>query len=102
MRPLELRLRVLRERQGLTQAQLASRVGVTQATIAHWESGETRRLKLETIDQLCRALKTSPRELIRRAHARPPMYEARIRSELDGLEVLITDAEDDKALKNTM
>ena len=33
------RIMVLREADGLTQAQLARRVGVSQATVSQWESG---------------------------------------------------------------
>ena len=34
------RLKTARERKGLTQRQMAARVGVTQPTIQVWESGE--------------------------------------------------------------
>ena len=33
------RIKDLREAKGLTQEQVAQRLGVTQGTIAHWESG---------------------------------------------------------------
>ena len=34
------KIRQLREAQGLTQQALASRVGVTQATVSDWENGK--------------------------------------------------------------
>ena len=34
-------LRAIRERRGLTQAELAARVGVTQGAVAKWESGDS-------------------------------------------------------------
>lgn len=33
------RIKDLREAKGLTQEQVAQKLGVTQGTIAHWESG---------------------------------------------------------------
>ena len=69
MSSTRLRIRTLRERAGLTQAQLADRAGVRQATISELESGKDRRL-LEVIDKLARALKVEPGELLERAPRR--------------------------------
>jgi predicted XRE-type DNA-binding protein len=46
----------LRERQGLTQAELGRRIRVTQPFIAKLESGETHNFSLETLVKLAVAL----------------------------------------------
>ena len=46
----------LRERRGLTQTQLARRIGVTQPFIAKLESGETHNFSLETLVKLAVAM----------------------------------------------
>ena len=46
----------LRERRGLTQTQLARRIGVSQPFIAKLESGETHNFSLETLVKLAVAL----------------------------------------------
>jgi len=51
-------LKTLRKKQGLTQVQLAEKVGLTQAAIASYESGRIRILDIILID-LANALNTS-------------------------------------------
>lgn len=46
----------LRERRGLTQTQLAHRIGVSQPFVAKLESGETHNFSLETLVKLAMAL----------------------------------------------
>jgi transcriptional regulator with XRE-family HTH domain len=41
---LGLRIRALRERQGLSQAALAEKVGVNASTVTRWERGRVRKL----------------------------------------------------------
>lgn len=48
-------LRELREKAGLTQAELAERVGETQSYISKWERGELR-LDLVQLRELCGAM----------------------------------------------
>jgi transcriptional regulator with XRE-family HTH domain len=57
------RLNKTRERQGLTQAQLAERSGLTPAAISQLESGD-RKPTFPTIIRLAEALKTSPNDLM--------------------------------------
>ena len=52
------RIMALREEDGLTQAQLAERVGVSQATVSQWESG-TRTPSGEAVVALARVFDTS-------------------------------------------
>ncbi|HOX20356.1 MAG TPA: helix-turn-helix transcriptional regulator [Gemmatimonadales bacterium] len=64
MAPAHFRLKALREAAGLTQAALAARVGVRQATINDIENGHSRQDTLALIDKLCQALDCEPGELI--------------------------------------
>jgi putative transcriptional regulator len=54
--PVSLRLRVLREARGLTQAELARRSGVRRETINRLESGGAETRLLATFEKLARAL----------------------------------------------
>ena len=66
MSPLILTIREWRERRGMTQAQLAERVGVRQATISDLETGQSRRIELDLLDRLSRALRCKPADLLLR------------------------------------
>ncbi|MBC7883243.1 MAG: helix-turn-helix domain-containing protein [Anaerolineae bacterium] len=59
------RLKQLREShaQGLTQAQLALRLGVTEDTVANWESGRTGVEWFRRVAKLCDVLECSPSDL---------------------------------------
>jgi transcriptional regulator with XRE-family HTH domain len=56
---LATKIRVKREEMELTQAELAKKTGLTQATISRLESGEVRQLKSEAIKSLAKALGVS-------------------------------------------
>ena len=63
--PLTLRLRELREREELTQAQLAEKAGVRQATVSDLETGKTRRVDFDILERLAKALGVkNPGELL--------------------------------------
>lgn len=47
-----------RIRQGMSQLQLAEKIGYTQHSILHWEKG-TRRMTLESADKVFKALHLS-------------------------------------------
>src|SRR3954471_7648944 len=64
--PIVVRLLEEREAQGLTQAQLAEKADVRQATISELETGKTRRVDLDVLDRLCGALDVEPGELLER------------------------------------
>ena len=64
--PLVLRLREWREKRGLTQAELARKVGVRQATISRLETEESRRIELDVLDRLLRVLRCKPNDLLRK------------------------------------
>ena len=67
MTPLVLRLKQLRKAAGLTQAQLAEKVGVYQGTISDHERGKATRIDLSLIERLAEALGVEPGELFERA-----------------------------------
>lgn len=54
--PLEINLRKLRERKGLSQAELGKRAGVRQATISSLENGKGRRVDLDVLDRIAKVL----------------------------------------------
>ncbi len=64
--PLVLRLREWREKRGLTQVELARKVGVRQATISRLETEESRRIELDVLDRLLRVLRCKPNDLLLR------------------------------------
>lgn len=68
-----------RERMGLTQVQLAKRVGVSQATISEIESGKSSDIASSTLFQLADALAVDPRALLTEepveSAQRPPFHE---------------------------
>ena len=57
-------LRVLRIAQNLTQAELASKVGIEQADVSYLEAGNTRRLA-EYSAKIARILGVAPEDLLR-------------------------------------
>jgi transcriptional regulator with XRE-family HTH domain len=60
--PAEM-LRILREKNELTQSELAERTGLTQSTISNLENGRTR-LGAERAKALARALRVHPAVLL--------------------------------------
>jgi putative transcriptional regulator len=70
--PIRITLQEARERAGLTQSELADRVGVRQATISDMETGKTTRIDLPILDRLCAVLKVEPGGLLERNKASPP------------------------------
>ncbi len=65
--PTALNLAELRRKAGLTQGVLAEKVGVRQATISDLETGKSRRIELDLLDRLAKALRCKPSDLIVRA-----------------------------------
>ena len=60
---LGLRVRQQRELNGLTQSQLARKVGITGSFIGHIERGE-KKASVDTVVALCNALSISPSVLL--------------------------------------
>ena len=57
-------LKQARHKIGISQKELAGRIGVAQGTIGNWETG-TREPKLSQLEDIARALKTTLAELIK-------------------------------------
>ena len=66
--PMALRLRVreLRDKLGLTQAQLAKRAGVRVATLSEIENEQTRGIRFDVLERLADALEVDPSYLLMR------------------------------------
>lgn len=62
--PWRTRMQRRRKQIGLTQAQLAEKLGLSQGTITHWECGRREPEDLATLEKLARALDMHPAELI--------------------------------------
>ena len=54
----------LRERQGLTQRQIALELGVTETTVANWERGRSGLDWIDRLNRLCKLLECDLDELI--------------------------------------
>lgn len=61
---LSTKLRERRKELGLTLAEVAKRVGVSEATAQRWESGNIKNLRHERIVKLAEVLGLSPAELM--------------------------------------
>jgi transcriptional regulator with XRE-family HTH domain len=61
--PLAKRVREFRTDAKLTQFQLAERAGVRQATVSNIETGKTRRIDLETVVRIAKALRVEVADL---------------------------------------
>ena len=64
MSPLALRIRPARRKKGWSQAELARRAGIRQATVSKYERAALTSVDLRMLDKLARALGVSPRSLI--------------------------------------
>lgn len=49
---------------GLTLAQIAEKVGVTEATVQRWESGNIKTLRYDKVTKLAEVLKVSPSSIM--------------------------------------
>ena len=65
MSPVTLLVREARKRKGLTQAQLAAKAGVRQATISLFESGNTKRVNLDVLAKIAHALDVPVQRLLK-------------------------------------
>jgi transcriptional regulator with XRE-family HTH domain len=66
------RIRYLRGIKGLSQTDLADRVGVTKSAVSQWELGQSANIKLQTFLKLCEVLGCLPEFLIYGPSRRPP------------------------------
>lgn len=89
---LFLRLKQLREDHKLTQRDLARMSGISQPTIAAWESGRVDRLSIEAVQNLAPVYGMTPEGLM--TYLRPGSHA--------GKRETLTDAENDALNANTL
>lgn len=65
METLSARIKRFRDRTGMSQAQLATRIGVSRVAVTKWESGETENLKLSNLLAICKVFSTTADDLLR-------------------------------------
>lgn len=54
------RLRIARKKRGVTQPELAKKVGVTKSSVSQWETGLTKNMDSGNLLGICRSLKIRP------------------------------------------
>jgi transcriptional regulator with XRE-family HTH domain len=64
MRRTKVFLKEWRDRRGFTQQELATAIGVRQATISDIERGKAKVLRLALLDDLAKVLRTEPHKLL--------------------------------------
>lgn len=64
MTPVHIRLRHWRDAAGLSQAELAKRVKVSQVMISKIETGAIQAINLQLLGRLAKALGCEPRDLV--------------------------------------
>jgi DNA-binding XRE family transcriptional regulator len=64
MQNIHDRIKGLRESKGLTQQDVADRLGVSRVAVTKWESGQTANLKLANLIAICDLLNVDPTSLI--------------------------------------
>jgi putative transcriptional regulator len=62
---IEVAFDSLRNAKGLTMAQLADLVGITQANLFVLKSGKARAIRFSTLEALCQALDCQPADILR-------------------------------------
>ena len=62
--PISIRIEDLRNGRGWSQAELARKSGVPQATISRIEAGKTAGISFDTLEKLAKALEVHPAALI--------------------------------------
>lgn len=58
------RIKTLRQAKGLSQQELADRLGITKGAVMHWETGRTKNIRNETMLKLVRILGTDQEFLL--------------------------------------
>jgi transcriptional regulator with XRE-family HTH domain len=52
-----VKIRQLRDKKGLTQPELAARLGISQAALCNIESGDTKKVDFLLMDRICKEFK---------------------------------------------
>ena len=61
---LGARIKELRKRAGLSQDQLAEKVGITMANLSILKNGKAKAVRLSTLEGICKALDCQPGDIL--------------------------------------
>lgn len=62
---IEVNLDVILARRRITSAELAERVGITQANLSVLKTGKARAVRFSTLESICRELKCQPGDILK-------------------------------------
>lgn len=82
------RFKALREEKRMTLAEVANKVGVSEATAQRWESGNIKQVRYGRIDKLAEALGTTPAYLMGYDEQEKPQQEPMTEEEEQFLVIL--------------
>lgn len=63
---IEIELREMLRKRGLSSRELASRIGITEANLSRLVTGKISVIKLSTLTAICEELDCSPGDILRR------------------------------------
>lgn len=78
---MKLQIKQLRKKNGLTQIELAKKIGVSSSTIAMYEVGE-REPSIETLDKMCEVFNVDMDTLCGRTSAKKPIENDELSKEM--------------------
>lgn len=64
---IEIELRKVLRRRGLSSRDLANRIGITEANLSRLATGKIKEIKLSTLSAICEELDCSPGDVLRRS-----------------------------------
>lgn len=82
LREIGNKLLAIRKRRGMTQAEVAEAAGLSDRTYADIERG-TANMRIETLLQICRALRVTPNDILTEDNASPSLQQEMLLQQLD-------------------
>lgn len=64
---IEIELREVLRKRGLSSRELASRIGITEANLSRLVTGKIKAIRLSTLAAICEELDCTPGDILRRA-----------------------------------
>lgn len=62
--PVVIRLKEILAERGMSQTELANRIGVDKNTISRWTTRSLDRVELNTLSKICHELKITPNDVL--------------------------------------
>lgn len=62
---IEINLDVILAKKKITSAQLAEKIGITQANLSVLKTGKAKAIRFSTLDSICRVLECQPGDIIK-------------------------------------